>query len=170
MARDYVSIREEQRNGQTLWTFSTVSHNRLKSALAKVTRCGSRYGIMGAAWGAPIAAVEVRIDNGPWVAAKLSDSSSHTKESRSHAWKFWTFDWGTPTRASTKLGRGRSMSTATSSQRQTTRSSPAGEPFGKATGTSPVGSSFPEGDRAGHAVAEVCPARSSRRTRLGDLG
>jgi DMSO/TMAO reductase YedYZ molybdopterin-dependent catalytic subunit len=96
MARDYVSIREEQRNGQTLWTFATVSHTRLKSAPAKVTRRGSRYAIMGAAWGAPIAAVNVRIDNGPWAAAKLDDSPSRTNESRSHAWRFWTFDWGTP--------------------------------------------------------------------------
>ena len=96
MARDYVSIREEQRDGQTVWTFATVRHDRLKSAPAKVTRRGSRYAIMGAAWGAPIAAVKVRIDNGPWAAAKLDDSPSHTKESRSHAWRFWTFDWGTP--------------------------------------------------------------------------
>jgi DMSO/TMAO reductase YedYZ molybdopterin-dependent catalytic subunit len=66
MARDYVSTREEQRSGQTLWTFATVRHDRLKSAPAKVTRRRSRYAIMGAAWGAPIAAVEVRIDNGPW--------------------------------------------------------------------------------------------------------
>jgi len=78
MARDYVNVREEQRNGQTLWTFATVSLERLKSAPAKVTRRGSRYAIMGAAWGAPIAAVEVRIDNGPWAAAKLVDSPSHT--------------------------------------------------------------------------------------------
>ncbi len=52
MARDYVSIREEQRDGQTVWTFTTVSHDRLKSAPAKVTRHGNRYSIMGAAWGA----------------------------------------------------------------------------------------------------------------------
>ena len=67
MARDYVTIREEQRNGQPLWTFSTVRHDRLKSAPAKVVRRGSHYVVLGAAWGAPIAAVEVRIDNGPWM-------------------------------------------------------------------------------------------------------
>lgn len=42
MARDYVSIREEQRDGQTLWTFTSVSHERLKSAPAKVTAGGTR--------------------------------------------------------------------------------------------------------------------------------
>ena len=50
MARDYVNVREEQRDGQTLWTFATVSHERLKSAPAKVTRLGSRYVIVGVAW------------------------------------------------------------------------------------------------------------------------
>ena len=42
MARDYVSIREQQRDGETVWTFTTVSHDRLKSAPAKVTRRDSR--------------------------------------------------------------------------------------------------------------------------------
>ena len=36
MARDYVTIREEQRDGQPLWTFSTVRPDRLKSAPARV--------------------------------------------------------------------------------------------------------------------------------------
>ncbi len=31
MARDYVTIREETRDGRTVWTFSTVRHDRLKS-------------------------------------------------------------------------------------------------------------------------------------------
>jgi DMSO/TMAO reductase YedYZ molybdopterin-dependent catalytic subunit len=103
MARDYVSIREEQREGQTVWTFATVSHERLKSAPAKVTRRGNRYGILGAAWGAPIAAVEVRIDNGPWIATRLDDSPQRGKGSRGFAWSFWTFDWGTPTPGEHKI-------------------------------------------------------------------
>ncbi len=53
MARDYVTIREEQRGGETVWTFTNVKHDRLKSAPAKVTRHRNRYAIMGAAWGAP---------------------------------------------------------------------------------------------------------------------
>ena len=71
MARDYVTIREEQREGETVWTFATVGHDRLKSAPAKVTRRGDQYAIMGAAWGAPIERVEVRIDDGPWMQARL---------------------------------------------------------------------------------------------------
>lgn len=91
MARDYVTIREEEVDGETLWTFTSVSRARLKSAPAKVTRQGNRYSIMGAAWGAPIAAVEVRIDDGPWQPATL------TEEGDEFAWSFWTLDWGTPT-------------------------------------------------------------------------
>ena len=97
MARDYVSIREQQRDGETVWTFATVSHDRLKSAPAKVTRRDSRYVIKDAAWGAPIAAVEVQIDHGPWSAAKLYGPPPRRKRSRGNAWRFWTFDWGTPT-------------------------------------------------------------------------
>ncbi len=96
MARDYVSIREEERSGQTVWTFSTVSHERLKSVPAKVTRHGNNYSVVGAAWGAPIGGVDVQIDGGPWTAAKLDVSASRPGKSREFAWSFWTFDWGTP--------------------------------------------------------------------------
>jgi DMSO/TMAO reductase YedYZ molybdopterin-dependent catalytic subunit len=96
MARDYVTIREEQRDGQTVWTFATVRHDRLKSAPAKVTRGDDGYAIMGAAWGAPIAAVEVQIDHGPWMAARLCGPLPERRKSRGYAWRFWTFNWGTP--------------------------------------------------------------------------
>ncbi len=91
MARDYVTIREGEREGETVWTFTAVGRDRLKSAPAKVTRQGERYSIMGAAWGAPIAGVEVRIDDEPWQSATL------TEEGGEFTWTFWTFDWGTPT-------------------------------------------------------------------------
>jgi DMSO/TMAO reductase YedYZ molybdopterin-dependent catalytic subunit len=96
MARDYVSIREERRGGETVWTFRTVGRDRLKSAPAKVTRRHGRYSIMGAAWGAPIAAVEVQIDNGPWMAARLDHFTTHESRPRGYAWKFWTFAWDRP--------------------------------------------------------------------------
>jgi DMSO/TMAO reductase YedYZ molybdopterin-dependent catalytic subunit len=97
MARDYVSVREQQRDGQTVWTFTTVGKDRLKSAPAKVTRLNDRYTIMGAAWGAPIAAVEVQIDRGPWAPAQLQEPPNPVRRrSRDYAWRFWTFDWGSP--------------------------------------------------------------------------
>jgi DMSO/TMAO reductase YedYZ molybdopterin-dependent catalytic subunit len=69
MARDYVTIREEQHNGETVWTETSVGRARIKSAPAKVTRKDSDYRIIGAAWGAPIERVEVQIDQGPWTVA-----------------------------------------------------------------------------------------------------
>jgi DMSO/TMAO reductase YedYZ molybdopterin-dependent catalytic subunit len=96
MARDYVTFREEVRDGETVWTFTSVTHDRLKSAPAKVTRRGERYAVMGAAWGAPIAAVEVRIDDGPWMAARLTRQRPRSLTRSSFAWRFWTFDWGKP--------------------------------------------------------------------------
>ena len=71
MARDYVTIREEQRGGQTVWTFTPSGHDRLKSAPAKVIRRGGRYTIIGVAGARRSRAVEVRIDDGPWQAASL---------------------------------------------------------------------------------------------------
>ena len=52
MARDYVTIREQQIDGQAVWTETSVGPASLKSAPAKVTRAGSQYRIVGAAWGA----------------------------------------------------------------------------------------------------------------------
>jgi len=99
MARDYVTIRERTRDGQTEWTFNTVKHDRLKSAPAKVTRRHGRYRVMGAAWGAPIAEVEVQIDDGPWMTATLDDRHHRSGRSSRHkgfAWRFWTLPWGRP--------------------------------------------------------------------------
>jgi DMSO/TMAO reductase YedYZ molybdopterin-dependent catalytic subunit len=96
MARDYVTIREEQRDGQPLWTFSTVRHDRLKSAPARVVRRGSGYVVLGVAWGAAIAAVEVSIDKGPWLPARLFGPVAHNRNRRGLAWRFWTFGWEMP--------------------------------------------------------------------------
>ena len=91
MARDYVTIREEERDGETVWTFTSVGRNRLKSAPARVTRQGDEYQIMGAAWGDPTAGVEVRIDEEPWQPATLIEGAGEP-----FAWTFWTLDWGSP--------------------------------------------------------------------------
>ena len=99
MAREYVTIREQVRDGQTVWTFNTVKHDRLKSAPAKVTRRRGRYSIMGAAWGAPIAEVEVQIDDGPWMTADLDDRRPRkggSSDRSGFAWRFWTLEWGHP--------------------------------------------------------------------------
>ncbi|HYI92170.1 MAG TPA: molybdopterin-dependent oxidoreductase [Bryobacteraceae bacterium] len=119
MSRDYINIREEQRDGQTVWTFTTVGPIRLKSAPARVTRQNGQYTVKGAAWGAPISGVEVQIDDGPWHAAALdspaapaglssqagdksqanmldSSISRGNNNSRGYAWRFWSFKWEMP--------------------------------------------------------------------------
>ena len=88
MARDYVTIREEEHDGETVWAETSVGRARLKSAPARVTQTGDGYRIIGAAWGAPIARVEVQIDDGPWMPATIDRT-----EEAEHAWKIWSLDW-----------------------------------------------------------------------------
>jgi DMSO/TMAO reductase YedYZ molybdopterin-dependent catalytic subunit len=97
MARDYVTIREQIRpDGETVWTFVNVGQDRLKSAPAKVVRNAGQYTIFGAAWGAPISAVEVKVDNGPWQPAQLTGPRPAGSRSRGFTWRFWTLPWPTP--------------------------------------------------------------------------
>jgi len=91
MGRDYVTIREEQRGGETVWVETSVGRALLKSVPAKVTRKDGEYRIVGAAWGAPIARVEVQIDGGSWVPAMIDRS-----ERAEFAWKIWSLDWKSP--------------------------------------------------------------------------
>jgi DMSO/TMAO reductase YedYZ molybdopterin-dependent catalytic subunit len=88
MGRDYVTIREEQRDGKTLTTETSVGRMLLKSAPARVVERDGHYQIEGMAWGPkPIAAVEVKIDNGPWTKATLGESKG------AFVWRSWTLDW-----------------------------------------------------------------------------
>jgi DMSO/TMAO reductase YedYZ molybdopterin-dependent catalytic subunit len=93
MARDYVTLREEPREGGAEWVESSVGRARLKSVPAKVTRAAGRYRIVGAAWGAPVARVEVQLDGGPWVPATLDRTPG---EEADFAWRIWSLDWGAP--------------------------------------------------------------------------
>jgi DMSO/TMAO reductase YedYZ molybdopterin-dependent catalytic subunit len=88
MGRDYVTIREERHGDTTVMAETTVGRMLLKSAPARVTLRDGRYQIEGMAWGpTPVAAVEVRIDNGPWMKATLDDSRS------AYSWRSWLLDW-----------------------------------------------------------------------------
>lgn len=88
MARDYVTLRAEERDGATVWTETSVGRVNINSVPAKVTRNGAGYAIHGAAWGADIAGVEVRVDEGPWRAATLGEGQGDP-----HTWTFWRIDW-----------------------------------------------------------------------------
>jgi DMSO/TMAO reductase YedYZ molybdopterin-dependent catalytic subunit len=89
MARDYVTLREEQRDGEAVWIESSVGRARINSFPAKVVRGnGGGYRIHGVAWGADIARVEVRIDDGPWRPATLGEGQGDP-----YTWTFWNLDW-----------------------------------------------------------------------------
>ena len=88
MARDYVTLRQEERNGEVVWAETSVGRARINSIPAKVTRNGERYRIHGAAWGAAIDRVEVKVDDGQWRAATLGEGSDDAL-----TWTFWHLDW-----------------------------------------------------------------------------
>ncbi len=92
MAREYVTIREEQRDGEKVVAETSVSRGLLKSMPLKVVRHGNQYRVIGAAWGAPVARVHVRIDEQPWVSTMLDRG-----ERAEHAWKIWSLKWDNAT-------------------------------------------------------------------------
>jgi DMSO/TMAO reductase YedYZ molybdopterin-dependent catalytic subunit len=91
MAREYVTLREDTHNGETVWMETSVGRALLKSVPSKVTRKNGQYRIVGAAWGAPIQQVEVQIDGEPWRQATIDRS-----EEAEFAWKIWSLDWDKP--------------------------------------------------------------------------
>lgn len=90
MARDYVTLRQIKKGDETEWKQTSVGRSLIKSAPGRVVRRNGQYRIMGAAWGAPIQRVEVRIDDGPWTAAALN------RKGNEFTWKFWSLDWTNP--------------------------------------------------------------------------
>jgi len=87
MARDYVTLMSREANGEAEWVETSVTRQRVKSVIARVTRLDDEFRVFGAAWtdGTPLRGVEVRIDDGPWSAADLETSGNP------HAWTFFTF-------------------------------------------------------------------------------
>ncbi len=72
-ARDYVTIMGREVEGRTEWVETSVTRQRVKSVIARVTREDDRFTIFGAAWsdGTPLASVEVRVGDGPWRSAEI---------------------------------------------------------------------------------------------------
>jgi DMSO/TMAO reductase YedYZ molybdopterin-dependent catalytic subunit len=92
MSQRYVTVREhELSDGSTEWRRELVGKSRLKSMTAKVTVKDGAYRIYGAAWGEPVARVEVRIDEGPWMEAAIDQGKE-----QEFGWKFWHLDWRSP--------------------------------------------------------------------------
>jgi DMSO/TMAO reductase YedYZ molybdopterin-dependent catalytic subunit len=88
--RWYRTVRGEMIDGEMRWNETAVTHMQLKSYIARVTRDGARYKVLGVVLndGTPIKSVEVKVDDGPWQAATLDPS---TKEK--YSWKLFTFNW-----------------------------------------------------------------------------
>ena len=89
-ARWYRTIMGEEINGQTRWNETAVGAIRLKSFVARVTREGDLHQVLGVVLhdGTPIRSVEVRVDDGPWQAARMDPTTTAT-----YGWKLFSWDW-----------------------------------------------------------------------------
>jgi len=89
MSRDYVTLVGQQIGGETIWNETSVSRIRIKSVLSRLTRTGSRFTATGFVLhdGTPLRSVEVRIDNGPWQAARMDSQNTQ------FSWKLFTVDF-----------------------------------------------------------------------------
>jgi DMSO/TMAO reductase YedYZ molybdopterin-dependent catalytic subunit len=91
-SRWYRTVREETIDGDTIWDETAVTRMRLKSAIARVTKEGGQYRVLGFVVndGTPVRSVEVKIDNGPWQPAVVDASSGK------YSWKLFTYVWKDP--------------------------------------------------------------------------
>lgn len=89
-ARWYRTLRGETLDGETQWKETAISHMRLKSVIARVSRDGARHKVLGFVLndGTPLKSVEVKVDDGPWQPATL-DSETSSK----YSWKLFTYTW-----------------------------------------------------------------------------
>src|SRR5215218_2903004 len=89
-ARWYRTLRGEMIDGEMKWVESAITHQQLKSFVARVTRDGSGYKVLAIALndGTPLKTVEIKVDDGPWQAA-TADPSTTAK----YGWKFYTYRW-----------------------------------------------------------------------------
>jgi DMSO/TMAO reductase YedYZ molybdopterin-dependent catalytic subunit len=88
--RWYRTLRGETIDGETKWVETAITQMRLKSFIARVSREGGKYKVLGVVLndGTPIKSVEVKVDDGPWQAATL-DPATHSK----YSWKLFTYSW-----------------------------------------------------------------------------
>jgi DMSO/TMAO reductase YedYZ molybdopterin-dependent catalytic subunit len=89
-ARWYRTLRGEMIDGEMKWVESAVTHMNPKSFIARVTKDGSKYKVLGVVLndGSPLKLVEVKVDEGPWQPATMDPS---TKDK--FGWKLFTYAW-----------------------------------------------------------------------------
>jgi len=88
-SRWYRTMYEQKIDGETVWNETAVTHMRLKSVVARVTKEGGAHKVFGFVLndGTPIKAVEVKIDNGSWQPATIQTPAGK------FAWKYFTYTW-----------------------------------------------------------------------------
>jgi len=96
MGRDYVTVRGERHGDKVEFVETSVARMNLKSIVARITRSPSQGDKVptkayGAVWGdgTPIQRVEIKVDDGPWQAAKI-DEEPQAK----YSWRFFSIDLG----------------------------------------------------------------------------
>jgi DMSO/TMAO reductase YedYZ molybdopterin-dependent catalytic subunit len=88
-SRWYRTMHEQKIDGETVWNETSVTHMRLKSVVARVTKAGGTHTIAGFVLndGTPLKSVEVKIDNGAWQPATIQAPAGK------YAWKYFTYTW-----------------------------------------------------------------------------
>ena len=123
-ARDYVTIIGRQQGDKTEWVETSVTKMRTKSMIAKVTRRPSGgLSIFGVAItdGTPLKTVEVQLNDGQWVAAKLEAPPNP------YAWTWFRATWPLQQRARTRCPRKRPTRSGEPSRPTSTRRKPTGK-------------------------------------------
>jgi DMSO/TMAO reductase YedYZ molybdopterin-dependent catalytic subunit len=86
----YRTLKGEMINGEMKWVETGITHLNLKSFVARVTKNGNAHKatVIVLNDGTPIKTVEVKVDDGQWMAAK-ADPATTAK----YGWKLYHFDW-----------------------------------------------------------------------------
>ncbi|HKB09412.1 MAG TPA: molybdopterin-dependent oxidoreductase [Vicinamibacterales bacterium] len=94
-ARWYRTVRGEMIDGEMKYMETAVTHMNPKSFVARVTKNGGAYKVLGVILndGTPIKSVEVKVDEGPWQAATLDPATAKDK----YGWKLFTYNWANAT-------------------------------------------------------------------------
>jgi len=89
-ARWYRTLKGEMVDGEMKWKETAVTHMQLKSFIARVTRDGNQYKVLGVVLndGTPLKSVEVRVDQDAWQPAAMDP---HTRQK--YSWKLFTYIW-----------------------------------------------------------------------------
>jgi len=88
-SRWYRTMYEQKIDGEVVWNETAVTHMRLKSVIARVTKEGGAHKVFGFVLndGTPLRSVEVKVDNGAWQAAAIQAPAGK------FAWKYFTYTW-----------------------------------------------------------------------------